>query len=110
MISVGNGFTVHDVERNRYGTSLGMNIEILDHPRKWHKHQIYAISEIIRDGGLEEAVEQGVIDNCVMFEFHPQFRRIGYRVVGTRREPVGSDDLLDAALREFARTHLPSEV
>ncbi|MFB6206179.1 MAG: TIGR00300 family protein, partial [Haloglomus sp.] len=48
MISAGNGFAVHDLERDLYGTSLGMDTESLDHPRKGHKHHIYTISEVIR--------------------------------------------------------------
>jgi lysine-ketoglutarate reductase/saccharopine dehydrogenase-like protein (TIGR00300 family) len=68
MISAGNGFAVHDLERDLYGTSLGMDTESLDHPRKGHKHHIYTISEIIRAGGIEPAVEDGLIDSGVMYE------------------------------------------
>ncbi|WP_332899813.1 ornithine cyclodeaminase [Haladaptatus sp. CMSO5] len=67
-ISAGNGFAVHDLERDLYGTSLGMDVETLDHPRKGHKHHIYTISEIIRAGGIEAAVEEGLIDSGVMYE------------------------------------------
>ena len=68
MISAGNGFAVHDLERDLYGTSLGMDTESLDYPRKGHKHHIYTISEIIRAGGIPEAVEQGVVESGVMYE------------------------------------------
>jgi lysine-ketoglutarate reductase/saccharopine dehydrogenase-like protein (TIGR00300 family) len=68
MLSIGNGFAVHDLERDLYGTSLGMDTESLDHPRKGHKHHIYTISEIIRAGGIEEAVESGLVDSGVMYE------------------------------------------
>ena len=68
MLSIGNGFAVHDLERDLYGTSLGMDTESLDHPRKGHKHHIYTISEIIRAGGIEAAVESGVVDSGVMYE------------------------------------------
>jgi len=68
MISAGNGFAVHDIERDIYGTSLGMDTESLDHPRKGHKHHIYTISEVIRAGGIAEAVESGVIESGVMYE------------------------------------------
>jgi len=67
-ISAGNGFAVHDVERDIYGTSLGMDVETLEHPRKGHKHHIYAISEIARAGGIPEAVEEGLIESGVMYE------------------------------------------
>jgi lysine-ketoglutarate reductase/saccharopine dehydrogenase-like protein (TIGR00300 family) len=67
-LSAGNGFAVHDLERDLYGTSLGMDVENLDHPRKGHKHHIYTISEIIRAGGIEEAIEEGIIDEGVMYQ------------------------------------------
>ena len=67
-LSAGNGFATHDLERSIYGTSLGMNVETLEHPRKGHKHHIWTISEIIRAGGIEAAVEQGLITEGVMYE------------------------------------------
>ena len=67
-ISAGNGFAVHDLERAIYGTSLGMDIETLEHPRKGHKHHIYTISEVIRAGGIAAAVEDGLVDEGVMYE------------------------------------------
>jgi lysine-ketoglutarate reductase/saccharopine dehydrogenase-like protein (TIGR00300 family) len=68
MLSAGNGFATHDIERNVYGTSLGMDVETMEHPRKGHKHHIYTISEIIRAGGIREAVDEGLIDGGVMYE------------------------------------------
>ena len=68
MLSTGNGFAVHDIERDIYGTSLGMDIKTLEHPRKGHKHHIYAISEVVRAGGIGQAVEEGVITGGVMYE------------------------------------------
>jgi len=68
MLSAGNGFAVHDIERDLYGTSLGMDVETMEHPRKGHKHHIYTISEVIRAGSIPEAVEQGVIGSGVMYE------------------------------------------
>ncbi|WP_411964090.1 TIGR00300 family protein [Haloferax sp. YSMS24] len=68
MISAGNGFATHDIERGLYGTSLGMDMETMEHPRKGHKHHIYTISEVIRAGGIEPAVEDGLITEGVMYE------------------------------------------
>jgi lysine-ketoglutarate reductase/saccharopine dehydrogenase-like protein (TIGR00300 family) len=68
MLSAGNGFAVHDLERGQYGTSLGLDVETLESPRKGHKHHIYTISEIIRAGGIEEAVEDGLVEEGVMYE------------------------------------------
>ncbi|MFC7098267.1 TIGR00300 family protein [Halobaculum marinum] len=67
-ISAGNGFAVHDMERSMYGTSLGMDVETMEHPRKGHKHHIYTISEVIRAGGIEAAVEEGLVEEGVMYE------------------------------------------
>ena len=67
-LSAGNGFAVHDLERDLYGTSLGVDTETLDHPRKGHKHHIYAISEIIRAGGITEAVAAGLVESGVMYQ------------------------------------------
>ena len=68
MLSAGNGFAVHDLERDLYGTSLGVDTESLDHARKGHKHHIYTISEVIRAGSIPEAVEDGTIESGVMYE------------------------------------------
>ena len=67
-ISAGNGFAVHDLERDLYGTSLGMNVDTLENPRKGHKHHIYAISEVIRAGGIAEAVDAEIIQSGIMYE------------------------------------------
>ena len=67
-LSAGNGFATHDLERSLYGTSLGMDVETLEHPRKGHKHHIWTISEVIRAGGIEEAVEQGLVTEGVMYQ------------------------------------------
>ena len=68
MLSAGNGFAVHDLEHASYGTSLGMDVETLENPRKGHKHHIYTISEVVRAGGIAEAVEQGLVEDGVMYE------------------------------------------
>ncbi|QCJ46180.1 TIGR00300 family protein [Haloprofundus sp. MHR1] len=67
-LSAGNGFATHDIERGLYGTSLGMDMETMEHPRKGHKHHIYTISEVIRAGGIPEAVDAGLIQEGVMYE------------------------------------------
>ncbi|MFB6116926.1 TIGR00300 family protein [Halosegnis sp.] len=67
-LSTGNGFAVHDIERDLFGTSLGVNTETADHARKGHKHHIYTISEIIRAGSIRDAVEDGLVDSGVMYQ------------------------------------------
>ena len=106
MLSAGNGFATHDIERNVYGTSLGMDVETMEHPRKGHKHHIYTISEIIRAGGIAEAVEEGLIDGGVMYECVQQ--EVPYVLAGSIRDdgplPDTITDAVEAqnAIREQA--------
>jgi lysine-ketoglutarate reductase/saccharopine dehydrogenase-like protein (TIGR00300 family) len=105
-LSVGNGFAVHDIERDLYGTSLGMDTESLDHPRKGHKHHIYTISEIIRAGGIEAAVEDGIVESGVMYECVEH--DVPYVIAGSIRDdgplPDTITDAIEAqnAIREQA--------
>ncbi|QZA89460.1 TIGR00300 family protein [Salinarchaeum sp. IM2453] len=106
-ISAGNGFAVHDLERDLYGTSLGMDIESLEHPREGHKHHIYTISEITRHGGIKEAVEAGVIESGVMYQCVTN--DIPYVLAGSIRDdgplPDTITDSIEAqnAIREQAK-------
>jgi hypothetical protein len=106
MLSIGNGFAVHDLERDLYGTSLGMDTETLDHPRKGHKHHIYTISEIIRAGGIEQAVDDGLVDSGVMYECVRN--EVPYVIAGSIRDdgplPETITDAIEAqnAIREQA--------
>ena len=105
-LSIGNGFAVHDLERDLYGTSLGMDTEELDHPRKGHKHHIYTISEIIRAGGIEEAVEDGLVESGVMYQCVQN--DVPYVIAGSIRDdgplPETITDAIEAqdAIREQA--------
>ncbi|MFB6218661.1 MAG: TIGR00300 family protein [Halobacteriaceae archaeon] len=107
MLSAGNGFAVHDIERDLYGTSLGMDMETMDHPRKGHKHHIYTISEIIRAGSIPEAVEDGVVESGVMYQCVTN--DIPYVLAGSIRDdgplPDTITDAVEAqnAVREQAR-------
>ena len=106
MLSIGNGFAVHDLERDLYGTSLGMDTESLDHPRKGHKHHIYTISEIIRAGGITSAVEDGIVESGVMYECEQN--DVPYVIAGSIRDdgplPETITDAIEAqnAIREQA--------
>jgi lysine-ketoglutarate reductase/saccharopine dehydrogenase-like protein (TIGR00300 family) len=106
-LSAGNGFAVHDLEHDRYGTSLGMDVETLEHPRKGHKHHIYTISEITRAGGIEAAVEDGLVTSGVMYECHQN--DVPYVLAGSIRDdgplPETITDAIEAqnAIRDQAR-------
>ncbi len=107
-LSVGNGFAVHDIERDLYGTSLGVDTETLDHARHGHKHHIYAISEIIRAGGIEPAVEDGMVESGVMYRCVTN--DVPYVIAGSIRDdgplPDTITDAVEAqnAIREQAQS------
>jgi lysine-ketoglutarate reductase/saccharopine dehydrogenase-like protein (TIGR00300 family) len=96
-LSAGNGFAVHDVERDLYGTSLGVDAETLDHPRKGHKHHIYTISEVIRAGGIPEAVASGLVGSGVMYECVT--RDVPYVLAGSIRDDGPLPDTITDAVR-----------
>ncbi|MGA3199275.1 MAG: TIGR00300 family protein [Halobacteriota archaeon] len=64
----GNALAVHDIERDLYGTSLGLDIKTAELVSEGHKHHLYAISEVIRCGSIAAAVRQGLIRSGVMYE------------------------------------------
>jgi len=107
MLWAGNGFATHDIERGLYGTSLGMDMETMEHPRKGHKHHIYTISEVIRAGGIGPAVEEGLIEEGVMYECVEN--DVPYVLAGSIRDdgplPDTITDAIEAqnAIREQAR-------
>lgn len=64
----GNALATHDIEYNLYGTSLGMEISTGKPVTGGHKHHLYAISEVIRAGSIQKAVNNGVITGGIMYE------------------------------------------
>ncbi len=64
----GNALAVHDVESSLYGTSLGTRIASADRHEGGHRHHLMAINEVRRAGGLEGAVENGVLEGGIMYE------------------------------------------
>ena len=59
---------MHDIERDLYGTSLGLDIKTAELVSEGHKHHLYAISEVVRCGSIAEAVRQGVVKSGIMYE------------------------------------------
>jgi lysine-ketoglutarate reductase/saccharopine dehydrogenase-like protein (TIGR00300 family) len=64
----GNALAVHDIERDLYGTSLGLNINTAELVSGGHKNHLYAISQVIRCGSITAAVHQGLVKSGIMYE------------------------------------------
>lgn len=64
----GNALAVHDIERDLFGTSLGVNLETGSVVRGGHKNHMRAINAVNRSGSIKEAVEDGTIKSGIMYE------------------------------------------
>jgi len=67
VLLAGNALAVHDAELALYGTSLGVD-EAGAPVFGGHRHHMRAINAITRAGGLDAAVNAGVLTSGVMFE------------------------------------------
>ena len=64
----GNALAVHDVEYALFGTSLGFNLEEGKRMPGGNKNHIAAINEIMRCGGVREAVKEGLLRKGIFYE------------------------------------------
>lgn len=62
----GNAIAVHDIERDFFGTSLGVDLQRGSVVEGGHKHHIRTINSIRRAGGIRQAVEKGTIRSGIM--------------------------------------------
>ncbi|MFA5296221.1 MAG: TIGR00300 family protein [Methanoregulaceae archaeon] len=65
---VGNGFAVMDVEKQLFGTTLGMDKKTGKVLKSGYKSHLVAINEIQRAGGIRQAVRNGVLKSGVLYE------------------------------------------
>jgi lysine-ketoglutarate reductase/saccharopine dehydrogenase-like protein (TIGR00300 family) len=66
LLLSGNALAVHDIEACLYGTSLGISLKTGRNSH--HSNHLWAINRINAAGGIEEAVESGVITDGIMYE------------------------------------------
>jgi len=64
----GNALASHDIEQSMYGTSLGVHLDRGDLAEAGHEHHLRAINRIRRAGGIQRAVESGVLTSGIMYE------------------------------------------
>jgi lysine-ketoglutarate reductase/saccharopine dehydrogenase-like protein (TIGR00300 family) len=67
VLLAGNALAVHDIERQLFGTSLGMDPHG-NLTSAGHRNHIYAISEVIASGSIRQAVEDGKLKGGIMYE------------------------------------------
>jgi TIGR00300 family protein len=64
----GNGFSVMDVEKQLFGTTLGMDKKTGKVLKSGYKSHIVAINEIRKAGSIHKAIEKGVLKGGVLYE------------------------------------------
>ncbi|MDD1729617.1 MAG: TIGR00300 family protein [Methanospirillum sp.] len=64
----GNGFSVMDMEKQLFGTTLGMDKKTGKVLKSGYKSHIIAINEIWRAGSVRQAIDKGVIQGGVLYE------------------------------------------
>lgn len=65
---IGNGFSVMDVEKQLFGTTLGMDKKTGKVLKSGYKSHIVAINEIWKAGSIRQAIETGVLQGGVLYE------------------------------------------
>jgi len=68
VLLAGNALAVHDAEQVLFGTSLGVDLEAGAPVSGGHRHHMRAINALNRAGGIQAAVDAGVLTTGVMFE------------------------------------------
>ena len=67
VLLAGNAIAVHDIERQLFGTSLGMNCAG-NATSGGHRNHLYAISEIMASGSIKNAIEEGKLKGGIIYE------------------------------------------
>ena len=92
VLFAGNALATHDVEYNLFGTSLGMDISTGKPVMGGHRHHLYAISEIMRAGSIQSAVDSGLLSSGVMYECIK--RKVPFVLAGSIRDDGPLPDVI----------------
>jgi lysine-ketoglutarate reductase/saccharopine dehydrogenase-like protein (TIGR00300 family) len=84
VLFAGNALATHDIEQALYGTSLGVWLDRGLPAEEGHEHHLRAINKIRRLGGIQAAVDQGVLKSGIMFECVQH--KITYVLAGSIRD------------------------
>lgn len=66
VLFAGNALAVHDIEREYYGTALGVHLDHGLPVEAGHQHHLHAINRIRLAGGIRAAVERGELTGGIM--------------------------------------------
>ncbi len=71
VLLAGNAIAVHDIERQLFGTSLGMNCAG-NATSGGHRNHLYAISEIMASGSIRNAIDEGKLKGGIIYRVHQE--------------------------------------
>jgi len=93
----GNGFSVMDVEKQLFGTTLGMDRKTGRVLRSGYKSHLIAINEIRKAGGIGPAVQKGVLKSGVLYECVKN--KIPFVIGGSLRDDGPLPDTIQDVMR-----------
>jgi len=106
-IFTGNGFAVMDIEKQLFGTTLGMDERTGRVLRRGYKSHLVAINEIRRVGSIKKAVEKGILRGGVLYKCVK--KKIPFVIGGSLRDdgplPDTITDVMEAQdkMREYVQ-------
>ncbi|MBN2518368.1 MAG: TIGR00300 family protein [Candidatus Altiarchaeota archaeon] len=80
----GNAVAVHDIEKQLYGTSLGIDVTTGIGKKGGHKNHMRAINVVRGAGSIEGAIDKGILKGGIMYQLVKN--RIPYVLAGSLRD------------------------
>lgn len=94
----GNAIAVHDIEKDLYGTSLGVSSKTGLLENKGYRNHIRAINKVNKYGSIENAVKEGALKSGIMYQCVKN--EIPFVLAGSLRDdgplPDTITDMIDA--------------
>lgn len=96
VLFAGNALATHDIEQSFFGTSLGISMDHGGSTEEGHEHHLRTINRIRRVGGIQQAVEQNLLQNGIMYECIQQ--DIPFVLAGSIRDDGPLPDVISDTL------------
>ncbi|HXP92272.1 MAG TPA: TIGR00300 family protein [Candidatus Binatia bacterium] len=103
----GNALAVHDIESQFFGTSLGVNLKDAFPVDEGHVHHLRAVNRIRALGGIQPAIDAGVLRGGIMYEAYK--RKIPVVLAGSIRDDGPLPDVITDVVeaQRAMRAHVP---
>lgn len=103
----GNALAVHDIESQMFGTSLGVNLMDAFPVEEGHVHHLRAVNRIRALGGIQAAIDAGVLRSGIMYEAY--IRKIPVVLAGSIRDDGPLPDVITDTIeaQRAMRAHVP---